>query len=100
MSPVVLARLEGFHTRAAYRMAKENIPRRGANQQWVYLSTDKVLEECGMHTIQHYIDVRRETITKYVVGRSIHVECLGADRKRGSVPRRWWWEQKMCLDDV
>ena len=100
LSPAVLARLEGFHTRAAYRMAKENVPRRGINQQWAYPPTDKVLEKCGMHTIQHYIDVRRETIAKYVVGRSIHAECLGADRKRGSVPRRWWWEQKMCLDDV
>ena len=100
LSPAVLARLEGFHTRAAYRMAMENIPRRGINQQWVYPPTDKVLEECGMHTIQHYIDVRRETITNYVAGCSIHVECLGADQKCGSVPRRWWWEQKMCLDNV
>ena len=100
LSPAVLARLEGFHIRAAYRMAKEHVPRRGPNQQWVYPSSDAVLEECGMHTIGHYIDVRRETIAKYVVGRSIFAECQGADRRRGSVPRRWWWEQKMCLDDV
>jgi hypothetical protein len=100
LSPAVLARLEGFHIRAAYRMAKVHVPRRGPNQQWVYPPSDKVLEECGMHTIQHYIDVRRETIAKYVVGRSIHAECQGADRRRGSVPRRWWWEQRMCLDDV
>ncbi len=100
LSPAVLARLEGFHTPTAYQMANENVPRRGINLQWVYPPTDKVLEECGMHTIQHYIDVQWETIAKYVVGRSIHAECLGADRKRSSVPRRWWWEQKMCLDDV
>jgi hypothetical protein len=100
LSPAVLARLEGFHTHTAYQMAKENVPWQGINQQWVYPPTDKVLEECGMHTIQHYIDVRQETIAKYVVGRSIHAECLGADQKRGSVPWRWWWEQKMCLDDV
>ncbi len=100
LSPAVLARLEGFHIRAAYQMAKKYVPRRGPNHQWVYPPTDKVLEECGMHTIQHYIDARRETIAKYVVGRSIHAQCLGADRRRGSVPRRWWWEQKMCLDDV
>jgi hypothetical protein len=100
LSPAVLARLEGFHIRAAYRMAKKHVPRWGPNQQWVYPPSDKVLEECGMHTIQHYIDVRRETIAKYVVGCSIHAECQGADRRRSSVPRRWWWEQKMCLDDV
>ena len=100
LSPAALARLEGFHIRAAYRMAKEHVPRRGPLQQWVYPSSEAVLEECGMHTIEHYIDVRRETIAKYVVGRSIHAECQGTDRRRGSVPRRWWWEQRMCLDDV
>jgi hypothetical protein len=100
LSSAVLARLEGFHLRAAYRMAKKHVPRRGPNQQWVYPPSDKVMEECGMHTIGHYIDVRRETIAKYVVGRSIFAECQGADRRRGSVPRRWWWEQRMYLDDV
>ncbi len=100
LSTASLARLEGFHLRAAYRMAKKHVPRRGPHQQWVYPPSDEVLEECGMHTIEHYIDVRRETITKYVVDCSILAECQGADRRRGSMPRRWWWEQKMCLDDV
>ena len=52
-----------------------------------------------------YVDVEAwgkqgETIAKYVVGRSIHAECQRTDRRRGSVPQRWWWEQRMCLDDV
>ncbi len=100
LSPAFMARLEGFHIRAAYRMAKRHVPRRGTNHQWVYPSLEAVLGECGMHTIQHYIDVQRETIAQYVVGRSIFAECQGADRRRGLVPRRWWWEQKMTLDDV
>ncbi len=100
LSPAIMARLEGFHIRVTYRMAKKHMPRRGPDHQWVYPSSEAVLVECGMHTIQHYIDVRRETITKYVVGRSILVECQGADRRRGLVPRRWWWEQRLCLDDV
>jgi hypothetical protein len=100
LSPAALARLEGFHLRAAYRMAKEHVPRSGPQQQWVYLPLDKVLEECGMHTIEHYIDVRRETIAKYVVGRSILPGRQGTDQRRGLVPRRWWWEQRMCLDDI
>jgi len=36
LSSAVMARLEGFHIRMAYRMAKEHVPRRGANLQWVY----------------------------------------------------------------
>jgi hypothetical protein len=100
LSPAAMARLKGFHIRAAYGMAKEHVPRQGPNLQWAYPPSEAVLEECGMHTIQHYIDVRRETIATYVVGRSILAECQGADRRRGSVPRQWWWEQRMCLDDV
>jgi hypothetical protein len=64
LSTAALARLEGFHLRAACRMAKEHVPRRGPQQQWVYPPSDKVLEKCGMHTIQHYINVRREMIAK------------------------------------
>jgi hypothetical protein len=89
LSPAVMARLEGFHICVAYRMAKEHTPCRGMNDQWTYPPSKKVLEECGMHTIRHYIDVRRETIAKYVVGRTILAECQRADQKRRSVPRRW-----------
>ena len=55
LSTASLARLEGFHLHTAYRMAKKHVPRRGPHQQWVYPPPDKVLEECGMHTIEHYI---------------------------------------------
>ena len=94
-----LARLEGFHIRAAYWMAKTHKPRKGPNQVWVYPATEDVLKECGMHSILHYIGVRRETIFQYVVDRPIHKTCMEGERRRGSVPRQWWWEQEMCLDD-
>ncbi len=79
LSLAVMARLKGFHIRVVYRMAKRHVPRRGPNLQWVYPPSEAMLEECGMHTIQHYIDVQRETIAKYVVGCSIFAECQGAD---------------------
>ena len=68
LSPAVVARIKGFHIRTAYWVAKEYTPRWGLN---LNRQTDKVLEECGMHMTQHYIDVQRETITKHVVGHSI-----------------------------
>jgi hypothetical protein len=94
-----MAQLDGFHIRAAYRMAKRHKPRRGLNQVWVYPATEDVLKECGMHSIPHYISVRRKTIFRYVVDRPIHTMCMEGERRRGSAPRQWWWEQKMCLDD-
>jgi hypothetical protein len=62
LTKTALARLEGFHIRAAYRMAKKHKPWRGPNQVWVYPATEDVLKECGMHSISHYIGIRRETI--------------------------------------
>jgi hypothetical protein len=51
-----LARLEGFHIRAAYKMAQEHRPRQGANHVWTYPRSADVLEECGMWTIAEYIN--------------------------------------------
>jgi hypothetical protein len=59
LSKAVMARLEGFYIRAAYQMAKERVPLWGPHQQWIYPSSVKMLEECGMHTIQHCINVPR-----------------------------------------
>jgi hypothetical protein len=54
-----LARLEGFHIRAAYRMAEKHKPKKRPNHGWVYSRSSDVLQECGMATILHYINVRR-----------------------------------------
>jgi hypothetical protein len=91
--------LDKFHIRAAYRMAKRHKPRRRLNQVWVYPATEDVLKECGMHSIPHYIGIRRETIFRYVVNRPIHTTCMEGERRRGLAPRQWWLEQQMCLDD-
>ena len=98
LSKTALARLEGFHIRAAYKMAKENVPRRGPDRRWEYPKSEDVLKECGLQTIGEYIKVRRDTIAAYVVDRSIFRDCMDSERKRGSVPRQWWWEQEMDLD--
>jgi hypothetical protein len=99
LTKTALALLEGFHIRAAYRMAKKHKPRRGPNQVWVYPATKDVLKECGMISVAHYIGVRRETIFQYVVDRPIYASCTEGELRRGLAPRQWWWEQKMCLDD-
>ena len=42
--------------------------------------------------------MRRQTITNYIVGRPIFAYCEEAERKRGSSPRLFWWEQTFDLD--
>ena len=45
VSPVQLARLEGFHAWAAWRMAVANKPHRGTGHSWIYPPTADVLAE-------------------------------------------------------
>ena len=89
--------LEGFHLRAARRMTGM-MPRKKPDGSWTYPSSAEVLEKAGLHTIAHYMEVRRNTILKFLVGRPIHKLCLDAVRKRGSCSRQFWWEQPMDLE--
>jgi hypothetical protein len=62
LTTTALAWLEGFHIRAAYRMAKKHKPKKRPHHGWVYPLFSDILQECGMATILHYIDVRRAKI--------------------------------------
>ncbi len=98
LTKAALARLEGFHIRAAYKMARVHRPKRGEHGLWQYPKSADVLEECAMRPIAEYILVRRQTIAVYVADRSILETCRQGNRQRGSMPRQWWWEQPMELD--
>ncbi len=79
LSKAVMARLKGFNTRMVYWMAKEHGPCQGLHHQWIHPSSDMILEECGMHTIQHYINVQWQTIAHYIVDCSIFAERREAE---------------------
>ena len=52
-----------------------------------------------MHTIiKHYTEVRRQTIANFIIDRPIFGFCSVAERRRGSVPRQFWWDQEIDLD--
>ena len=98
LSKTAMARLEGFHIRCAYRMAKEHVPKRGPDRVWIYPRSEDVLKECGMKRMEEYILIRRQTVAEYVATRPILDECKRSERKRGAIPRQWWWEQPMDLE--
>jgi hypothetical protein len=97
LSTASLKLLEGFSIRCAWRMAEENKPRREAGT-WQYPPSKDVLEECGLRPIHEYVTARRATVAAWVVNRPAYEACMGAERRRGSAPRKWWWEQEMRLD--
>jgi hypothetical protein len=98
ISRTAMAQLEGFHICVVYRMAKTNRPKRASNREWIYPRSEDVLKECGMRTMEEYILACRQTIAVYVATRPILNECRQGERKRGAIPRCWWWEQPIYLD--
>jgi len=89
--------LEGFHLRAAWRLAIVNRPRK-VGDSWVYPKTEDVLEEVGLYSVEHYIRVRRDTIASHIATRPIFGLCRAARRRRGSASRQFWWDQEFTLD--
>jgi hypothetical protein len=70
-----MAQLEGFHTRATWRMAQRHKPRQGPQKEWVYPKSEDILQECGMKTIAEYVQICPQTIAVYIATRPILQEC-------------------------
>ena len=62
-----LARLEGFHTQAVYKMARDNVQQQTDDRRWDHPNTADVLGEMGLKTMAHYIEVRCQSIAAYMV---------------------------------
>ncbi len=90
--------LEGFHIRAAYRMAKMNKPKRGSGRVWIYPQSVDVLPGVWDENMQEYIIIQWQMITVYVATCPILNKCRLGKQKRGVVPCLWRWDQPMDLD--
>jgi hypothetical protein len=75
LSPTAMERLEGFHIRCDYRMAKEHKPKQGPGGMWIYPQSEDVLKECGMKMMGEYVLIHRQTIAAYVATRPILDKC-------------------------
>ncbi len=73
-------------------------PEKKPNGSWSYLRSKNVLDAAGLHTIAHYMDVRRQTVADFIVNQLIWELCAGAVRRRGSPIRPFWWDQPIDLD--
>ena len=49
-------------------------------------------------TLTEYIADRRRNILLTIADQPILEECRRAERRRGSAPRLYWWEQEVELD--
>jgi hypothetical protein len=97
LSPSSLKLLEGFHIRAAWRMAGKR-PMKLPNGTWTYPNSVQVLEDVGLKTVAHYIAVRWQHIANYIVNKPIFTTCVDGVRRQGSSKCHFWWEQSMDLE--
>ncbi len=97
LAPSGLKCLEGFHLRAAWRMSGKR-PMKRLDGTWRYPNSEQVLQEVGLHTISHYIGVRRQHVANFIVNRPIFQLCQEGVRKRGSAACQFWWEQPLDLE--
>ena len=42
---------------------------------WVYLPGKEAMEEVGFQTFENYVQVRRQTITNFIISRPLAVEA-------------------------
>ena len=91
LTKAMMKRLEGFHIRAAYQMARTHKPRENDDGSWTYPASKDVLEEVGLHPIEHYIRVRRNSIIDFVATRSVYEFCKNATRRPGTNHYRKRW---------
>jgi hypothetical protein len=99
LSPVGLKSLEGFHVRAAWRMAGKR-PQKLLDGTWAYPNSAAVLDKVGLKPIAHYIGVQRQHIANYIVNKPIFQSCVEGVRRRGSSVRKLWWAQPMDLEEA
>ena len=77
------------------------MPKKGPNDVWQYPSSSDVLEKAGLHTIEHYVGVRRHTVAAFIVNRPIFDICMEGEKMRGSsASRQFWWEQSFDFEEA
>ena len=97
VTPAVLKVLEGFHHRAARRITSMRGRLLHLENRWVYPPIMDALEMAGLYPIEHYINVRRNTLIQSIATRPTLELCRAAVPLSGSSRRHLWWHQ---LEDV
>ena len=70
----------------AARRTTDLLPKK-VGGSWKFPKTKSVSAAAGLHTIAHYVQVRRAHIMRWVEDRPILKLCREAERKRETTPR-------------
>ena len=97
VSLLSLKSLEGFHIRAARRMAGK-MPTKNPDRTWTYPSSRDVLKAVGLQTIDHYIGARRipSPASSWT---DPYLRSVGMGTGRGDQRvAHFWWERPLSIN--
>ena len=75
------------------RLEKSMGTERQLKGKWIYPTIDTELATMGIEEIRVYIARHKNTVSQYIVTRTIMDLCLAAERSLGMWLWRRWWEQ-------
>ena len=75
--------LVGFHHRVARILTGHKL-QKGLDGVWLYPPLEEVMAELGLHEVDTFISRRHNTVSQYIMIRSIMDLCLSAERRPGT----------------
>lgn len=84
-------KLQSFHRRCARYITGQHI-RQNPDETWTCPSSEIVLEQAGLWTIQQYIKRRRNTVEPYARSRPIYQRCETSQPLASSPNQLVWWQ--------
>ena len=94
INPKNMQKLRTFHRGCARYITKRFIrPANDGTDEWIYPSSESVLEKAGLFEIEVYIQRRRDTVFTFVKNRNIYRECLELETDVDNSEYTYWWKQ-------
>jgi hypothetical protein len=101
ITPKHVQKLRTFHRSCARYITRRFIrPANDGTDEWIYPSSESVLDEAGLFEIEVYIQRRRDTVFNFVKNREIYQECLELETDVENSEFTYWWKQPFNLANV
>ena len=85
-----MMQLRSFHRRCARHITRTHIRQEEEDGTWIYPSSEGVLKEAGLDTIEEYIQKRRDTVEAFAQFRPLYEACKNSTPLRNHAV---WWKQ-------
>jgi hypothetical protein len=93
-----MVQVRSFHRRCARHITRTHI-RQDEDGTWIYPSSEGVLEEAGLCTIEEYIQKRRDTVEAFAKNRPLYEACKDSIPLKSRNHAVWWKQVHFSQND-